>query len=369
MARKTIIIIITTILIFMLVFFPSSVALASTARYGIKVVSMSSSSSFTYTDLTVYNTFQEAQANSSGYVFHSMDDSQVDYENFILLKGVQFSNSADYSYTRLYVTYNEVERSVDEINYIQFDFSYFVTPDVTYPSMVLYKADTNTLIPETDYTIAFVMSGEVTPIPPNSVPADLTYKACQVRVLFNKNIDLSGGLRVGVNQYVLNYYNTTSSQIYGFSSLHVDYTSTEEFLSDISEKLDTVGTDIKILTDLQSDNNQILSTIYDELNTPLSEEQQQKLAAQDDMIADIRTEEALTEEKILELKKYYLEDYSYDFFGNDFNQQIDDYVEPLFSHDGFSSFWFGLWSQKYIVAMFVIVVSFCWMGFIFYGTR
>lgn len=370
MARKIIFLIITTILIFMLVFFPASIVKAEQELViGIDRVSISSTSSYTYDSLTVYNNLLEARNNSSGYVFVAMDDPEASYDNFILLKGIRFTGSANYSYTRLYVNYKPVNKNPDEINYIEFNFSYLANTDVIYPSLVLYKSESNTLIPETDYSIAYSLSSDVTPAPPNTVPATLEYRVVECKILFNSNIDLSEGLRVGVNQYVYNYYGQESSQIYGFTNLKVGYISNSEYLGNIVTALDDVKKEVVLLTDVANQNNELLSDILDSVNTPLTPEQQRKLFEQDSLLVDIRTEEALTEEKILELKKYYLEDYSYDYFGNDFNQQIDDYVEPLFENDGFTSFWFGLWSHRYIVSMFIIVVSFCWMGFIFYGTR
>jgi hypothetical protein len=141
--------------------------------------------------------------------------------------------------------------------------------------------------------------------------------------------------------------------------------------SSVSEYVEEINTEVKVITDVTKENNQVLKEIFSSIESA-DPETSAKLDDLSGSIVDVNTNLAVSEDQIQRIYDHYI-----DFNEDDILEQgswewiYRTYIAVL--GDGgdseFASFWYGLWSSSYISFYIIMVIGFAAAYFALHNLR
>lgn len=257
-------------------------------------------------------------------------------------------------------------------NSLSFDVSLFVHPQNTD-----YKSNFSIILNDDtsfdDYTLLYTVSNVVTYTSPNGTV--YSYRKLYYTIIFDEPYRYD---TLNLN-FVANTYlpptGVTTAYCFGINPLKAELLTEDEINANIAGSVSNIETELGVLNEqtviISNDIDKIKEILSDTLT---SEEESQItsgkesiennsviLADRNEVINDIDNE--------LNIVFKYYEDIEYDVFGDHYGEYVTEYIDPVFNDAGFMGFWNGLFSHPFVMALVITSITFCGIGFAFYGTR
>lgn len=149
----------------------------------------------------------------------------------------------------------------------------------------------------------------------------------------------------------------------------------EEFIGGIASGIADINQGLGSIENVLEDTKEVVTIISDSaqeivdaLNTQVPPELKEKVMEQVEALNQADVAQQVVDTAINSVLKDFENNIDFEIFENK-DTYLDKYVDPLYANDGFLNFWNGLWSQPFIVAMCLTVMSFCVIGFVLYGVH
>lgn len=265
--------------------------------------------------------------------------------------------------------------SFKDFNSVSFDVAVWAPAD-TVPSDLddFFLVKFNGVSSLDGVTVKYRLSSPDSPSAPPGGTAD-RFRRLAVDVFFDEPYRYD---TLDVDLYVKTYipfFDVKIRYLFGCTDLKYSKITQEEFVagiasdvSDINEELGEANKKLGIIGNSISD-------IKDILSAGLSDEEAQKIMDSREELEQNSIKFETNSEYIAdvdaEIKAFYqsYDDIEYDLFGDRYMDHIEEYVDPVFENDGFLSFWNGFFSHPFVVAMVIVSLTFCAVGFVMYGVR
>lgn len=341
------IIIFTTI--FSLVFSLSLSVSAFDETLDLLNVSLTPTHPVSFFGTAIYNSYQQAIDNTMWPTIQLPSDHR-NYDRYIVFELIDASGNTnlpqDY-YDSLLLEFSAFNKPNSEINRIQFAFSLIGSQNELTPRLHFALGDVT--VDTRDYTVSFTREefGWVESSP------EAFYCQFFIDVLFDKPLDLSNGIKLYCDYDFINPGNKQYFQIMGVDLPVVSYSS-------VSEYVEEINSDVKVITDVTKENNAVLKEIFSSIESA-DPETSAKLDDLSGSIVDVNTNLAVSEDQIERIYNNYvdfnedpiLETDSWEWILMTYNSVLGEYGDSEFA-----SFWYGIWSSAYISVFIMIAIGF-----------
>lgn len=308
--------------------------------------------------------------------FNSVPESDISkYPTYLAFNDVLNFTIDTFDYARGYITVDYGVNSFSEFNALKFSCSVFYDVNGVFTPDSFFNVKINGM-DYTDYTLVYSLGPRIDDFYIYSSPAyPYSFRRMEMTVYFDETF-FSGDYDVDFE--VLTFLPGVDADVeyvFGFGNLEAELMSKSEFVSGISGGISNMVTQQGITNEKLGIMSDTMDDIKEILSETLSEEEVQKIldgqqALEEQSIIVKTNAEAQAElEKNIDAVFERYENIDYDLFGDNYGEYVQEYVDPVFEHSGFLSFWNGFWSHRFVIAMIITVITFCAIGFALYGIR
>lgn len=302
-----------------------------------------------FSGIEVYNTYQQAIDNTMWPTIE-LPSGHRDYDRYIVFELIDASgntNIQDDYYDSLLLEFSAFYKPDAQINRIKFAFSLIGSENEQTPRLGFNLG--NVAVDSSEYTVSFTRRdfGWIENKP------EAFYCQFFIDVLFDNPLDLSNGITLVCDYDFINPGNHEYFQIMGVDLPVVSYSSVFEYVEEINS-------DVKVITDVTKENNQVLKQIFSSIESA-DPETSAKLDGLSGSIVDVNTNLAVSEEQIERIYNHYvdfnedpiLESDSWEWILRTYHAVLGQYGDSEFA-----SFWYGIWSNAYISVFIMIAIGF-----------
>lgn len=266
--------------------------------------------------------------------------------------------------------------SFSDFNSLSFSCNVFFNPDSNYDPESFFRVCIDGKYDFNDYTVVYSLGPLIDEKWQYSdPPVPYRMRTLNLTVYFDKPFKAD---TYDINLEVftcLPGLNSNVEYLFGFGELQAELKTELGFMSEISAGISNLNNQqvvtnekLGIMGDTMDDIRTILSQTLPPEDVEKIIEGQQALEEQSIIVktnAEAQAELDATIDAVFE--RY--ENIDYDLFGDNYGEYVQEYVDPVFEHSGFLSFWNGFWSHRFVIAMIITVITFCAIGFALYGIR